>query len=318
MGIQKIRTSGEGEQKGYKESGRGLLLGMTMPVLVLFCICCIIPFVLIISASLSSESYIGKFGYSVLPHIIRDGEAQIGISTEGYQFILKNGAGLFRAYGVTIAVTLIGTLFSLFLVTMAGYVLSRQDFRYRNQFSFFLFFTTLFSGGLFPTYYTITQVLNLKNNLLAIILPMSFSVWNMLLVKGYMRGIPDALAESAKIDGAGDFKIYSTIMMPLCKPVLATVGLFTALGYWNDWYSTMLYISDSDKYMLQYYLYKMINSAENMKMIAGMSGGAGLEVTPIETTKMALTLVVIGPIIFLYPFVQKYFVKGLTIGSVKG
>lgn len=312
----KTKYSNDGSR--LKESGRGLLLAITVPPLIIFCLICLIPFILIISSSLSGESYIMRYGYSLIPHIIKSGDPSIGISMEGYQYIFKNSASLFRAYGVTIGVTTCGTLLSLFLVTMAGYALSRRDFKYRNKLAFFLFFTTLFGGGLFPSYYLITQILGWKDSLLALIIPGTFSVWNMLLVKGFMMGLPQSLTEAAKIDGAGDFKIYYRIMLPLSKPIIATIGLFQALGYWNDWFNTMLYISDEKKYMLQYYLYKMINSAENIKQIAAMSGGAGLENTPIESTKMALTLVVVGPIIFLYPFVQKYFVKGLTIGSVKG
>lgn len=301
-----------------KETGRTGFLAVTVPLLVLFGLVCFIPFVLIIVASLTDEAYINAYGYSLLPHVIRDGEPSVGISTQGYAYVMENGQSLARAYGVTALVTVCGTALSLAVISMAAYVLHRKDFKYRNFFSFFLFFTTLFSGGLFPTYYLITNLLGWSNNLLALIIPGSFSVWNMLLVKGYLGGIPDSVEEAAKIDGAGDFTIFLRIMMPLCLPVLATVGLFTALFYWNDWYNTMLYISDKDLYMLQYYLYDLINSAEGLRKVASMSGGSDLEIPPIQCTKMAVTLVVIGPIILLYPFVQRYFIKGMTIGAVKG
>lgn len=279
------------------------------PLLFAFALICLIPFLTIISASLTNETYILKNGYSLFPK-----EMSLG----SYKVIFKNPVSIFRAYGITIAVTVCGTSLGVFLNTMAGYVLQRNDFEWRNIFSFYYFFTTLFSGGLVPWYILCTQYLHLKNNILALIIPTTVSVWNILLVKGFMKGIPYEITESAKIDGAGDFYIFVKLILPLAKPVIATIGLFTALTYWNDWYMCMLFIDNEKMLNLQYLLYRLMGNAQAMKAIATSASGAVMESMPIESMKMALTVVVTGPIIFLYPFVQKYFVKGITLGSVKG
>ena len=206
---------------------------------------------------------------------------------------------------------------AVFLSTMTGYVLSRKDFPWRNKFAFFFFFTTLFSGGLVPTYMLCMRYLHFKNNYMALILPMVFSVWNMIIAKSFMAGIPASITESAKIDGANDFTIYIKLIIPLSKPLIATLCLFAALAYWNDWYNCMLYITDEDKFMLQYYLQRMLGSAEAMRLVAEKSG-IPITTVPLESMKMAMTVIATGPIVLLYPFVQRYFVKGMTIGAVKG
>lgn len=221
------------------------------------------------------------------------------------------------AYATTISVTLIGTMCAVFLSTMTGYVLSRKDFPWRNKFSFFFFFTTLFSGGLVPWYMQCVRYMNFKNSYIALILPLMFSVWNMIIAKSFMSGIPAAISESAMIDGANDFLIFIRLILPLSKPLIATLGLFSALAYWNDWYNCMLFITDETKFTLQYYLQRMLGSAEAMR-IAAEKSGIDLPSVPLEGMKMAMTVIATGPIVLLYPFVQRYFVKGLTIGSVKG
>ena len=215
---------------------------------------------------------------------------------------------------------MVGTIISIFINTMTGYVLSRKDFRARNFFSFFFFFTTLFSGGLVPWYIICVRYLNLKNTLYALILPLLFSVWNMIIAKSFMSSLPAAITESAKIDGANDFLIYIKLIMPLSTPLIATLGLFSALAYWNDWYNCMLFITKSNKYDLQYYLQTMLNNADALRKAAAASNGAVAVNTqvPLEGMKMAMTVIATGPIVLLYPFVQRYFVKGLTIGAVKG
>ena len=213
--------------------------------------------------------------------------------------------------------TLIGTIMSILLCTMTGYVLSRKDFPYRNQFSFFFFFTTLFNGGLVPWYIICTRYLSMKNSYLGLILPLMFSVWNMIIAKSFIGGIPSAIIESAKIDGANDFTIYIKLIIPLSKPLIATLGLFSALAYWNDWYNCMLYVTNENMFTLQYYLQRMLCSAQALKLVAEKSGIA-LPSVPLEGMKMAMTIIATGPIVLLYPFVQRYFVKGLTIGAVKG
>lgn len=277
-------------------------------VIGLFALICLLPFYLIIVASFTDEASLIRNGYPLIP---------TDISIQSYQLCLKNPVAILQAYGTTIGITVVGTFLSVLLATMTGYVLSRQDFPWRNKFSFFFFFTTLFSGGLVPWYMMCVQYLNFKNSYVAIILPLMFSVWNMIIAKSFMMGIPSALTESAKIDGANDFVIYVKLILPLSKPLIATLSLFSALAYWNDWYNCMLFMTDENKFMLQYYLQRILGSAEAMRIVAEKSGMA-LPTIPLESMKMAMTVIATGPIVLLYPFVQRYFVKGLTIGAVKG
>jgi len=282
--------------------------GIGYPLIFAAAALCLVPFLIVIGSSFTSESYIIRNGYSIWPG---------DWSLESYQTIFRSPMAIIRAYGVTIFVTVVGTVLSVFLNTMAGYVLQRKDFSWRNKFSFYYFFTTLFSGGLMPWYMLCVKYLHLKDSIWSMILPGLISVWNILLVKGFMGGIPYEMTESAKIDGAGDFSIFLRLIWPLSKPVVATIGLFTALMYWNDWYNSMLFINNSNLYSLQYQLYKLINDARELRRIAEESGIV-VDSVPIESMKMALTVVVTGPIVLLYPFIQKYFVKGLTLGAVKG
>ncbi len=288
------------EEKAFRGIG-GLLV-------CLFALACAIPFLIVLSSSFSEEREIIRHGYSLFPR---------GFTLDSYRAVLRQPGQIIRAYGVTVLVTAAGTAGSVFINTMTGYVLQRKDFEWRNRFSFYFFFTTLFSGGLVPWYILCVKYLHLSNNILALILPSLVSVWNLLLVKGFMAGIPFEITESGKIDGAGDFTIFIRLIIPLAKPVIATIGLFTALLYWNDWYSCMLFISDEVRYNLQYLLYRMVGSAEAMRNIMAQTG-ADMDIVPIEAMKMTLTVIVTGPIVFLYPLIQKYFVKGLTIGAVKG
>lgn len=200
---------------------------------------------------------------------------------------------------------------------MAGYVLSRKDFKYRNALSFFIYFTMLFSGGLIPWYILMVKYLGLKDSFLALLLPPLLSAFNVILMKNFMKSIPDSITESAKIDGAGDFTIYWKLILPLSTPGLATIGLFLALGYWNDWFLANLYINTQDKYPLQFLLYRTLASAAVLNTSAAGNLSPDFR-PPSETLKMAAAIVVTGPIVFLYPFVQRYFVKGLTLGAVKG
>lgn len=278
------------------------------PLIFLFAAVCLIPFLIVIGSSFTAESYIIRNGYSILPK---------EWSIESYATIFRSPMAIIRAYGVTIFVTTAGTVLSVFLNTMAGYVLQRKDFEWRNKLSFFYFFTTLFSGGLMPWYIMCVKYLHLKDSIWAMILPGIVSVWNILLVKGFMAGIPFEMTESAKIDGAGDFSIFLRLIWPLSKPVIATIGLFTALTYWNDWYNSMLFINNDHLYSLQYQLYKLLNDARVLRQLAS-EAGIVVDTVPIESMKMALTVVVTGPIVLLYPFVQRYFIKGLTLGAVKG
>ncbi|MBR1659927.1 MAG: carbohydrate ABC transporter permease [Oscillospiraceae bacterium] len=277
-------------------------------VVALMAIICLIPFILLISGSFTSEQFIRFHGYSLIP-----GE----FSTEAYKIIFKTPERIIRAYGVSIMITVIGTFLGLLLTAMTAYVISRKDFKYRNAFSFFFYFTTLFNGGMVSTYIFYIQYLNLKDSYLALILPMMFNVFYLLIMRTFVSNIPHALIEAAKIDGAGEWRIFFTIILPLLKSGLATIGLFLALGYWNDWYNAMLYLNTEAKYPLQYMLYAI---QQQTQALASIASQAGIQVQnlPSSSLKLAMAVVATGPIVIVYPFVQKYFVAGITIGSVKG
>lgn len=294
-------------KRGNKDKMILSIIGyVTLTVLAIFCI---FPFILIVSSSLSEESAIIENGFRIFPS---------AFSTEAYSLLFKYPEEMLRAYGITISVTAIGTLFGLFLTSMTAYVLSRRDFKWRGRFSFFFFFTTLFSGGLVPWYLMIVNYLHLKDTLLVLILPLLMNVFYIIVMKSFMSSIPDAITESAKIDGAGDFRIFMQLIVPLSKPALATIGLFIALAYWNDWYNALLFISKSELMPLQYYLYKMLGNMDGMRKAMMASGAVVNTDLPTESLKMAMTIVATGPILLAYPFIQKYFVTGLTIGAVKG
>ena len=241
------------------------------------------------------------------------------VSLDAYKMLFKIPEELLRAYGVTIFVTVTGTFFGLWFTSMAAYVIASKDFRYRYQVSFFFYFTSIFGGGLVPWYVFNTKYLHFHNNLIALILPILVNVTYLLILKSYMMNIPDSLYESARLDGAGDFTIYWRIVMPLTKSGLATVGLFIALAYWNDWYNAMLYMDEGSRnlYPLQYFLNNILTKAQAMNAAAARSGIPASDV-PSEPMKLAMTVVATGPIVLLYPFLQKFFVKGVTIGAVKG
>lgn len=275
---------------------------------ILIALFCLLPFVMLVSASFSTEKAISLQGFGILPR---------EFTTEAYELLFKYPQTILRAYGVSIFITVVGTILGLLITTMTGFVLSRSDFKYRNRFSFYFYFTTLFNGGMVSTYIFVIRYLHLKENLLAIILPLMLNVFYLLIMRSFIQAIPMSLVESAKIDGAGDFKIFCSIILPLSKAGLATIGLFIALGYWNDWYHAMLFISEREKWPLQYMLYDMLNTAQAM---ANLSTQANISLAdvPSQSLRMAMAVVATGPALLLYPFVQKYFVKGVTVGAVKG
>ncbi|MCL6459778.1 MAG: carbohydrate ABC transporter permease [Gorillibacterium sp.] len=282
------------------------LIGYT--IITILSVVCLLPFLLIVIGSFTSENEIIAEGFKLLPD---------KLTFEAYRSVFSDAGQITKAYQVTVLLTLTGTTIGLFLTSMAGYVLSRKDFRSRNSISFFIYFTTLFSGGLIPWYIMMVKYLNMKDSYLALLVPALLSAWNIILMKNFMKSIPDSISESAKIDGAGDFTIYRKLILPLSTPGLATIGLFMALGYWNDWFNANLFITSDQKYPLQFLLYRILASAAVLK--TNVAGNLSPDFTPpTETLKMAVAVVVTGPVIFLYPFVQKFFVKGLTIGAVKG
>jgi putative aldouronate transport system permease protein len=250
-----------------------------------------------------------KYGYHLLP---------VKFSTAAYHTIFEFPEKLIRAYSNTIAITIIGTLIGLICITMTSYVIMRKDFKYRNIVAFIIYFTTIFGGGMVPWYVLLSKYLHLTNNYIARIFPLLMSPFLIILMRTFMQAsVPTELMESAKIDGAGDFKIYTHMVLPIITPGLATVGLFLALGYWNEWYLTSLFISKQQMYSLQFFLYDILNSINFAQEMAAITGQIP-ENLPTETLKMAMVVVVVGPIIFLYPFVQRYFVAGITIGAVTG
>lgn len=272
----------------------------------LFALACLLPILLTISGSFTSERAIYQ-GIKLIP---------AEFSLDAYKLILKRPQEMLNAYKVTFIIVAIGTSLGLILTSMTAYVLYRKDFKYRNVFSFYYFFTTLFSGGLVPGY-IVTCALGLRNTYTVLIIGSMFSVFNMIVMRTYFTGnIPQEMVESAKIDGANDFRIYTSVVMPSAGPILATVGLLLALAYWNNWNTAMLYIDESRLYPLQYYLYRIFQSTQSTQIL--QEAGVDTQQVPQEGYKLAMTVFTMGPVILFYPFVQKYFVAGVTIGAVKG
>jgi putative aldouronate transport system permease protein len=277
-----------------------------------FALLCFLPFLLVISGSITKESSIMQEGFRLIPK---------EISFDAYKLAFELPTTTLRAFGVSVFITGIGTIASLFLLSMAAYVLQRKEFKARNVVAFYFYFTTIFGGGLVPWYILMVKYLNLKDSLLVLILPGLFNVIYMIILRSFINSIPYSLTESAKIDGAGDFKIYARIILPLSTPALASMGLFIALNYWNDFLNALLFIENKSLYPLQFYLYNLLRKQQVLQDLAGISGSSfnvNSSDMPNESLKMAMAVITVLPVLFLYPFVQKYFVKGLTIGAVKG
>ncbi|OCT15133.1 sugar ABC transporter permease [Paenibacillus pectinilyticus] len=277
----------------------------------LIAIASLVPMLLVLSVSLSDENAVVQHGYSLWPR---------EFTTYAYEYLFKDYAKIFKGYGVSILVTIVGTMLSLLFTAMVAYPLSRKDFKWRNTFSFFIFFTMLFNGGLVPFYMTYSAA-GLKNTLLALILPLLIAPFNVIVMRVFFTNtIPPALIESSIIDGAGEFRIFRSIILPLSLPVLATIGLFQTFAYWNDWFLSLIFISNDNLVNLQYLMYKVMREVEylNSGVVDASRLGELQKNLPSQTVRMAMAIVGIGPIIFVYPFLQKYFIKGLTVGSVKG
>jgi putative aldouronate transport system permease protein len=263
---------------------------------------------MLISGSLTSEDAISRHGYSLWPR---------ELSTEAYNLLFRFPQDIIRSYGVSILITVSGTVLGLWLISMTAYAIGRKDLKYRNKIAFYFYFVTIFNGGLVSTYIIMIRYYNLKNTLVALILPHLINAFYLIVMRSFLASLPDSLGESAKLDGANDFTIYRKIILPLSKPALATVGLFIALEYWNDWYNAMLYLSKPELYPLQYVLQTMLSTQEALSRLSVQSQ-IPLQYQPRDSIKLAMACVATGPIILLYPFVQKYFIKGITVGAVKG
>ena len=282
-------------------------------IFILYTALCVLPFLMLLGISISSERSLLDYGYRIIPR---------ELSPSAYIFLLNKSTQLLRCYGISIGATVLGTILSVIITLLFAYPLSRKDFRYRNLFSFMIFFSMIFHGGMVATYMVRVQILGLKNNLLVYIVPFLMSSWNVMLMRTFlMTSIPDSLVEAAKIDGAGEFTAFLRIILPLSLPGIATIALLTGIGIWNDWGTPLLYVTDATKFNLQYMMYRSLADVEWMKHNMNAVGGdamAMLREMPSESARMAMCVVAVGPIVIVYPFLQKYFVKGMVVGAVKG
>lgn len=279
-------------------------------VLVAACFLIIYPLLLVIGVSLTDEKTLLYSGYQVIPS---------NFSLEAYKYVFKNPTTIIDAYKVTFAFSVIGTALSVLLMAMLAYPLTKKELKGRNFVSFLLFFTMLFNGGLVPSYILITRYLHLGDTIWVYIFPSMISVWYTFMMRTFFNDLPKEIFESALVDGAGEFRIFFRMVIPLSKPVIAAVALFIFLGKWNDWFTSLLYINDPKLVSLQYLLQKIMN---DIKLLSENSGNMSIQKDtssiPTESVRMAMAIVVAGPALLVFPFFQKYFVKGLTIGSVKG
>lgn len=281
-------------------------------ILTVLVILTLLPILLIVIASFTDENALLQNGYSFLPQ---------KWSLDAYYYIIKQGSVILRSYGVSVLVTVVGTLLSLIITTTLAYPMARTSFKYRNILSFFVFFTMLFNGGLVPTYIMYTRYLHIKNTIWALLIPsLLISAFYVIMMRTYFTtNVPEAVVEAARIDGAGEWRILFTIVLPMSLPMIATMALLIGLGYWNDWKNGLYYLTDSRLYSIQNMLNQMLKDVQFLK--SGADSSAAAELTqdmPSVGIKMAIAVIGALPIMIIYPFFQKYFVKGITIGAVKG
>lgn len=282
---------------------------ITYVFLTLGSIICVLPFIIILSGSFTDNYTIVTEGYSVLPR---------NLTLSAYKTIFKAPEDILQAYKMTFYYTIVGTGLGLLMITLTAYVISRKEFKYRNTVSFLIYFTSIFGGGMIPWYLMYANVLGLKGSTFAIWFPALMSPFLVILMRTFISGsVPDAITESAKIDGAGHLTIFFKIVLPVLGPGLATVGLFLALGYWNDWYRSSMFSTSSQTWELQFYLYDLLNASTAIKQMAQNSSISTADL-PTQSVKLAMAVVATGPVLLLYPFVQRYFVSGITVGAVKG
>lgn len=279
-------------------------------VFTLVCAAFLVPFLLVLSVSFSNELDVMNYGYSMIPK---------HFDTAAYEYVFKNAKTVIDAYAVTFGFSVLTMVLSVLVMAMAAYPLSRSYLRGRNGISFYFYFTMLFSGGLVPSYILITQYLHLGNSFWVYVLPSLVNVWYVFMMRTFFSGTPEEIYESALIDGANEYTILFRIVLPVSKPVIATIALFMFLAKWNDWMTALLYIDNQRLVSLQYLLQRILKNIELLQNMQGssveMQAAANI---PAETVRMAMAIVVAGPALVVFPFFQKYFVKGLTVGSVKG
>lgn len=290
-----------------KNQSKGMII-FAYVMAIAFSICCIIPLINVIMISVSSEASIKEFGYRLIPD---------SYSFAAYKTLFESPGTVINAYGVTILTTIAGTVIGVLIGGQYAYALTRQSFILKRQMAFYIYFTMLFSGGVVPTYILVTQYLHMKNSILALIIPYMVSQYNIFLIRTFFQSIPHSLYEAAKIDGAGEYTILYKIIYPMSTGIIATVTLFTALSFWNSWYPCLLYINDSKLYSLQYMLYVVLGRIQFLNLSIA-SGLVSADTVPEDSLRMATCIVAIGPLIVAFPFFQKYFVKGVSVGAVKG
>lgn len=292
------------------ESRRDKITEIIMKIyLILLVAFCLYPILMAIGVSFSDESEITKYGYSLIPR---------KFSVDAYRYLFASSLErILRSYLVTIFITLAGTALAMLITTLFAYALSVRDFKARNIFSFIAYFTMVFSSGMLPWYLVCVNYYHLSNTLAALILPACFNVWYCFLLRNFFKSVPFEITEAARIDGAGHFTIFFKVVLPMAKAGLASIALFYALGYWNDWYNALMFIKKQEMQPLQYMLYNVLSNAQFFSSEAASKLPVNF-IVPKETVKMAITCVTIGPISLLYPFVQRFFVKGITVGAVKG
>ena len=281
-------------------------------LMIILAICCLLPFLLLIMSSLTDETTLIREGYSIFP-------SKFGM--ESYEYLWKNADQIGRAYGITVLITAVGTTASLIMTVMMAYPLSRREFFGRNVCAFYVFFTMLFNGGLVPTYIMYTRYLHIKNTLWALLIPsLLISAFYVIMMRTYFTtNIPEAVIEAARIDGAGEWRILFTIVLPMSLPMIATMALLIGLGYWNDWKNGLYYLTDNRLFSIQNMLNNMLKDVQFLKSGADASAASDvLQDMPSVGIKMAIAVIGALPVMIVYPFFQKYFVKGITIGAVKG
>ncbi len=281
-------------------------------ILTILSLICIIPFIFVVIISFTDEATLTMNGYRFIPE---------KLSLYAYEYIISAGENILRSYGVTIVVTVTGTIIGLLLTGTYAYALSRKTYAYRKFFTTVITIPMLFSGGMIANYLIVTKVLMLKDSLWALILPLCLNSFNIIVLRTFFKtSIPDAVVESAKIDGASEWRLFFQCVFPMALPGLATIGLFLTLGYWNDWFNAMMYMDNRDLIPLQYLLIQIESSIDwlaSNKAAMGVDGITAAANMPKETIKMAIVVISTLPIIFAYPFFQRYFVNGLTVGAVK-
>lgn len=275
--------------------------------LTFFCLWCLIPLLVIISSSLTDEIALTRNGYNIIPS---------EFSTEAYDLIFQNPTAILRAYAVTMFTTVVGTVIAVILMAMLAYPLSRPDFVLRKPLSFFVFFTMLFNGGLVPYYILMTQYLRVQDTIFALLLPYFVVVFYVLILRTYFASLPSELIDAARVDGAGEFEIFIRIALPLAKPALATIGLFTALNYWNDWTTALYFIRNSELYPLQYLLYIIQSNAQAMQLQNAV-GTINMGAVPTQSARLAMAVLATGPAAIFFLFFQRYLVRGVTLGAFK-